>query len=47
LTAKLASKNVKTGESTVDAREVALEMAKVNRDWVITSVEVRETLERP
>jgi hypothetical protein len=47
LTAKLTSKNVQTGESTVDAREVALTMAKVNRDWVITSVEMRETLERP
>jgi hypothetical protein len=47
LTAKLASKNVRTGESTVDAREVALAMAKVNRDWVITSAEMRATLERP
>jgi hypothetical protein len=47
LTAKLVSKNVQTGQSAVDAREVALRMAKVDRDWVITNAELRETLERP
>ncbi len=47
LTAKMSTRNRQTGEATLDAREVAVTMAKVNNDWVITSAEPRETLERP
>lgn len=47
LTAKVATTNPRTGESTVDAREAALTMSDAEGDWVITNVESRETLERP
>ncbi|MQA30676.1 MAG: hypothetical protein GEU82_12710 [Luteitalea sp.] len=44
LTARVVSKDITTGESVVDAREMALTMAKVQGDWVITTA---ETLDRP
>jgi hypothetical protein len=47
LTAKASAGNSRNGESTVDAREAALEMRNADGDWVITSVEARETLARP
>lgn len=47
LTAKIASTDPQTGESTLDTRQAAVMMADENDDWVITSVEAKETPERP
>lgn len=47
LTAKVSSRDARTGEQIVDARGANVGMAKQNGDWVITSVDWRETLETP
>jgi len=39
--------DARTGERTLDAREARLRLAKRNGDWVITSAESPETLNRP
>ena len=46
LTAKLSGRDPRTGEPTVDAREANVNLAKRRGDWVITSVETVETLQR-
>jgi hypothetical protein len=43
LTAKVASTNPQTGASTLDIQAAAGDMRKADGDWVITSVEPRET----
>ena len=47
LTAKVSGRDARTGEATLDAREATLSMARQNGDWVVTSVEAGETLQRP
>lgn len=47
LTAKIASTNSQTGEAVVDEQGAAVEMRDADGDWVITSVEPRETPPRP
>lgn len=47
LTAKISGHDARTGEATLDAREANLTMAKQDGDWVVTSVEAAETLQRP
>jgi hypothetical protein len=47
LTAKVSTTDRQTGESTLDAREASVQMSKEDGDWVITSVESRETLAAP
>jgi len=47
LTAKMSGHDPRTGESTLDAREANFTMAKQHGDWVVTSVEATETLQRP
>jgi hypothetical protein len=42
LTARLVSKNLQTGESVVEVRDLSVSMAKVQGDWVITKAEARE-----
>jgi hypothetical protein len=46
LTAKMASTNAQSGESNLDTRAAAVKMSDADGDWVITSVESRETAER-
>lgn len=41
LTARLVSKNINTGETVADTREMAIAMAKTQGDWVITAAEAR------
>jgi hypothetical protein len=47
LTAKISSRDARTGEPTMDAREARVGMAKRNGEWVVASVETTDTLERP
>jgi hypothetical protein len=46
LTAKMESTNVHSGESTIDTRDAALTISDEDCDWVITSVESRDSTER-
>jgi hypothetical protein len=47
LTAIVSGRAPATGEETVDAMEAAVGMSDAGGEWVITSVESRETLNRP
>jgi hypothetical protein len=47
LTVKVSTIDARTTEPTVDAREADIGFAKIEGDWLVTSVEARETLERP
>lgn len=47
LTAKVSGHDARTGAAILDAREANLAMAKQNGDWVVTSVEATDTLQRP
>ncbi len=47
LTAKVSGHDARTSEPTLDAREANFSMAKQDGDWVVTSVEAAETLQRP
>ena len=47
LDVKMAGRDPRTGEPTVDAREARVMMAKENDTWVVTSAETQETLQRP
>jgi hypothetical protein len=47
LTAKIASTNGQTGEATVDVQGAAVQMRDADNDWVITTVEPRELVQRP
>ncbi len=47
LTAKLSSRDPRTGGPTVDAREALVTMRKLDGEWVIASVEGADTLQRP
>jgi hypothetical protein len=47
LTAKMSGHDAPTGEPTFDAREANVTIAKQHGDWVVTSVEATETLQRP
>jgi len=47
LTATVSSRDARTGEAVVDAREARVALAKQDGEWVLTSVESAETLERP
>jgi hypothetical protein len=47
LTAKVASTNIQTGEATVDVQGAAVQMRDADGDWVITTVEPREAVQRP
>jgi hypothetical protein len=46
LTAKVVSKDLTNGEAVVDARDLALVMAKAQGDWVITNAVARQMTER-
>jgi hypothetical protein len=47
LDVKMAGLDPRSGEPTMDAREVRLVMAKENENWVVTSAETQETLQHP
>jgi hypothetical protein len=47
LTAKITSRDERTGEPAVDAHDTEVRLAKRDGDWVITSVESPETPPRP
>lgn len=47
LTATLSSRDPRTGEPAVDAREAVLTMRKLEGEWVISSVVGADTLKRP
>ena len=47
LTAKVTTRDPGSGQPALDAREAAIGMAKIEGDWVITSVEWQEILKRP
>jgi hypothetical protein len=47
LTAKISGHDAQTGEATLDAREANLTMSKPGSEWVVTSVESVDTLQRP
>lgn len=47
LTVKITTRDTRTGEPTLDAREANVGMAKRNGDWVVTSAATAETLRHP
>jgi hypothetical protein len=47
LTATVSSRDARTGEPIVDAREARVALAKRDGEWVLTLVESADTLERP
>lgn len=47
MTVEVTSRDARTGEPTVDAREANVTVAKRDGDWVITRAESPETLKRP
>jgi hypothetical protein len=47
LTATVSTRDARTGETVVDAREARAKLAKQDGKWVLTAVESAETLERP
>lgn len=47
LTVKITTRDRRTGEPTLDAREANVGMAKRNGDWVVTSAATAETLRHP
>lgn len=47
LTVKITTRDSRTGEPTLDAREATVGMAKRRGEWVVTSAATLETLRRP
>jgi ketosteroid isomerase-like protein len=47
MTATLTWTNSRTGERTVDAREIEVDLRKVNDEWQIAAARAVQTLERP
>ncbi len=47
LTVKISSRDARTGEPTLDAREANLVMTKLDGVWVVLSAETADTLARP
>ena len=47
LTTKVSETNERTSETSVNAREANVAMARLDGKWVITSIQSAETLQRP
>lgn len=47
LTAKVTGRDARTGEPTIDAREANVTMARRDGDWVLSSAESEDTLQKP
>jgi len=47
MTVEVTARDAQTGQSTLDAREANLTLAKRDGEWVVTNAETREPPERP
>lgn len=46
LTVEVNGRDMRTGQPTVDAREAAVTMKKIDGEWVVATAETKETLQR-
>ncbi|HZR24227.1 MAG TPA: hypothetical protein VFA59_11605 [Vicinamibacterales bacterium] len=46
MTVEINGRDQRTGQPTVDGREAAVTMKKVNGEWVVATAETKETLQR-
>jgi hypothetical protein len=46
MTVEINGRDQRTGQPTADAREASVTMKKVNGEWVVSTAETKETLQR-